>query len=78
MSEDNRSLKQKATVADGDDPVLQWVTFQLGEETYGINVMQVQEVLRHSEIAPVRQARPDLLYWGLLNLPVGKQWVTGH
>ena len=39
-----------------DDPVLQWVTFRLENETYGINVMQVQEVLRYTEIArfPVR------------------------
>ncbi len=35
------------------DEVLQWVTFQLEEETYGINVMQVREVLRYTEIAPV-------------------------
>lgn len=37
-----------------NDEVLQWVTFQLEEETYGINVMQVREVLRYTEIAPVR------------------------
>ena len=36
-----------------DDPILQWVTFRLVNETYGINVMQVQEVLRYTEIAPV-------------------------
>ena len=66
MSSDNRSLKQKATVSDSDDPVLQWVTFQLSEETYGINVMQVQEVLRHSEIAPVPGA-PDYVL-GIINL----------
>ena len=36
-----------------EDPILQWVTFRLDNETYGINVMQVQEVLRHTEIAPV-------------------------
>ncbi len=36
-----------------NDEVLQWVTFQLEEETYGINVMQVREVLRYTEIAPV-------------------------
>ena len=29
--------------ADSNDEVLQWVTYRLGEETYGINVMQVQE-----------------------------------
>ncbi|MCC5855580.1 MAG: chemotaxis protein CheW [Idiomarina sp.] len=66
MTQDNPSLKQKAITSDGDDPVLQWVTFQLSEETYGINVMQVQEVLRHSEIAPVPGA-PDYVL-GIINL----------
>jgi purine-binding chemotaxis protein CheW len=45
---------------------LQWVTFKLGNETYGINVMQVQEVLRVSEIAPVPGA-PDYVI-GIINL----------
>lgn len=49
-----------------DDPVLQWVTFRLDGETYGINVMQVQEVLRYSEIAPVPGAPPYVL--GIINL----------
>ena len=49
-----------------DDPVLQWVTFRLEGETYGINVMQVQEVLRHSEIAPVPGAPSYVL--GIINL----------
>ncbi len=49
-----------------DDPVLQWVTFRLDNETYGINVMQVQEVLRYSEIAPVPGAPPYVL--GIINL----------
>lgn len=48
------------------DEVLQWVTFQLEEETYGINVMQVREVLRYSEIAPVPGA-PDYVL-GIINL----------
>ncbi len=51
---------------DGNDEVLQWVTYRLGEETYGINVMQVQEVLRHTEIAPVPGA-PDYVL-GIINL----------
>ncbi|MGF1688912.1 chemotaxis protein CheW [Photobacterium japonica] len=51
---------------DNNDQVLQWVTFQLGEETYGINVMQVREVLRYSEIAPVPGA-PDYVI-GIINL----------
>lgn len=51
---------------DGSDQVLQWVTFQLEDETYGINVMQVREVLRYSEIAPVPGA-PDYVL-GIINL----------
>lgn len=49
-----------------DDPVLQWVTFRLNGETYGVNVMQVQEVLRYSEIAPVPGAPNYVL--GIINL----------
>ena len=51
---------------DSNDEVLQWVTYRLGEETYGINVMQVQEVLRYTEIAPVPGA-PDYVL-GIINL----------
>ncbi|UTV27007.1 MULTISPECIES: chemotaxis protein CheW [Photobacterium] len=51
---------------DGNDQVLQWVTFQLEDETYGINVMQVREVLRYTEIAPVPGA-PDYVL-GIINL----------
>ena len=48
------------------DPILQYVTFKLEGETYGINVMQVQEVLRHTEIAPVPGAPSYVL--GIINL----------
>ena len=48
------------------DPVIQWVTFKLDNEIYGINVMQVQEVLRMTEIAPVPGA-PDYVL-GIINL----------
>ena len=50
----------------GDDPVLQYVTFRLADETYGLNVMQIQEVLRYTEIAPVPGA-PDYVL-GIINL----------
>ncbi|WLD56999.1 chemotaxis protein CheW [Salinispirillum sp. LH 10-3-1] len=49
-----------------DDPILQWVTFRLENESYGINVMQVQEVLRYTEIAPVPGAPSYVL--GIINL----------
>ncbi|MGL4734363.1 MAG: chemotaxis protein CheW [Enterovibrio sp.] len=54
-------LKEK-----GNDDVLQWVTFMLRSETYGINVMQVREVLRYTEIAPVPGAPSHVL--GIINL----------
>ncbi|MCH8496889.1 MAG: chemotaxis protein CheW [Marinobacter sp.] len=49
-----------------DDKVLQYVTFRLDNETYGIDVMQIQEVLRYSEIAPV-PGSPDYVL-GIINL----------
>ena len=48
------------------EEVCQWVTFKLENETYGVNVMQVQEVLRYTEIAPVPGA-PDYVL-GIINL----------
>ncbi len=51
---------------DANDEVLQWVTYRLENETYGINVMQVQEVLRYTEIAPVPGAPEYVL--GIINL----------
>lgn len=52
--------------AQATDPVIQWVTFRLDNETYGINVMQVQEVLRVTEIAPVPGSPNYVL--GIINL----------
>lgn len=57
-------MNQKAV--DPQDEVLQWVTFRLEGENYGINVMQVQEVLRVSEITPVPGTPPYIL--GIINL----------
>lgn len=49
-----------------DNAVLRWVTFRLEREKYCVNVMQVQEVLRISEIAPVPGAPSYVL--GIINL----------
>jgi purine-binding chemotaxis protein CheW len=50
----------------GGSPLIQFVTFILMDEVYGINVMQVQEVLRVTEIAPVPGAPAYVL--GIVNL----------
>lgn len=60
------SSPQKIQAEATNDEVLQYVTFRLAEETYGINVMMVQEVLRYTEIAPVPGA-PDYVL-GIINL----------
>jgi len=49
-----------------EDPITQWVTFILDGEKYGINVIQVREVLRNIEIAPVPGALSYVL--GIINL----------
>jgi purine-binding chemotaxis protein CheW len=62
----SNSRSVAAATAAKDDLVLQWVIFKLDNETYGINVMQVQEILRYTEIAPVPGA-PDYVL-GIINL----------
>jgi len=49
-----------------DDSSIQCVTFRLDDECYGINVMQIREVLRVADIAPVPGA-PDYVL-GIINL----------
>jgi purine-binding chemotaxis protein CheW len=59
-------MSNSAAESAAGDQVIQLVTFRLKDETYGINVMQVQEVLRVSEIAPVPGAPGYVL--GIINL----------
>ena len=51
---------------ESQNAVVQWVTFSLGAEHFGVPVMQVQEVLRVTEIAPVPGAPGHVL--GIINL----------
>ena len=61
-----QNIQNSAQSQSSDDPVLQYVTFRLADETYGLNVMRIQEVLRYTEIAPVPGA-PDYVL-GIINL----------
>lgn len=61
MSATNTAVSSKV-----NDEIIQWVTFRLDEEKYGINVMQVQEVLRLTEIAPVPGSPSYVM--GIVNL----------
>ena len=46
--------------------IKQWVSFMLGEETYAVDVMKIQEVLRPVEITPVAGSPHFVL--GVINL----------
>ncbi len=59
-------IAAKQDYSSQDDPILQWVTFKLENEKYGVNVMQVQEVLRMTDIAPVPGAPHYVV--GIVNL----------
>lgn len=48
------------------DSQSQWVTFQMDQERYGINVLQVQEIIRMNDITPVPGAPRHIL--GVINL----------
>lgn len=63
MSDERRNASERVNI---NDEILQWVTFKLDRETYGINVMQVQEVLRYTEVAPVPGA--PMYVMGIINL----------
>lgn len=52
--------------ATGTQEQMQCVTFTLEDEIYGINVMQVQEVLREIEVAPLPGAPHYVI--GIINL----------
>ncbi|MDR2819661.1 MAG: chemotaxis protein CheW [Desulfovibrio sp.] len=49
-----------------DDTLLQLVTFSIGEEEFGVNILKVQEIIRTMEITKVPRA-PDFVE-GVINL----------
>jgi purine-binding chemotaxis protein CheW len=60
------STAAAAVSVSAESRMSQWVTFALEGETYGVNVMQVQEVLKLTDIAPVPGA-PEYVV-GIINL----------
>lgn len=49
-----------------DDQLLQLVTFSIGEEEFGVNILKVQEIIRTMEITKLPRA-PDFVE-GVINL----------
>lgn len=49
-----------------DDELLQLVTFSIGEEEFGVNILKVQEIIRTMEITKVPRS-PDFVE-GVINL----------
>ncbi|MBQ9494456.1 MAG: chemotaxis protein CheW [Treponema sp.] len=50
----------------GEDSQFQLVTFQLGEEVYGVNIMDVKEIVKIQEVRPIPNA-PHYVE-GIINL----------
>ena len=48
------------------EPLIRWVTFQLGQEVYGVVVNKVREILRINNLSPVPGA-PDYIV-GITNI----------
>ncbi|KEA61886.1 Positive regulator of CheA protein activity (CheW) [Marinobacterium lacunae] len=64
---DKNKQETKSRKSQQEDIVYhQWATFRVDNELYGIDVMQVKEVLRYSEITPVPGA--DVSVLGIINL----------
>ena len=59
MAKDSSQKKQ-------DDELLQLVTFSIGEEEFGVNILKVQEIIRTMEITKVPRS-PDFVE-GVINL----------
>ena len=66
MSDKEQKKEETSAVNKKNGELLRWVTFKLGNEIYGVNVMQVREVLRYTDIAPVPGAPSYVL--GIINL----------
>ena len=66
MSDKEQKKEETSAVNEKNGELLRWVTFKLGNEIYGVNVMQVREVLRYTDIAPVPGAPSYVL--GIINL----------
>jgi len=52
--------------AESSDALLQLVTFRVAEEEYGVDILSVQEIIRHTDITKVPSAPPFVE--GVLNL----------
>lgn len=64
---EKRKQDQQSRKAQQEEVVYhQWATFRVDNELYGIDVMQVKEVLRFSKITPVPGA--DISILGIINL----------
>lgn len=60
------SLEEYGLTSNDDDQQTQWLMFNLGNESYGVDVLHVQEILQYPEVSPVPGA-PDYVL-GIINL----------
>ncbi len=63
---ENETLLSSPSFAYEDDDIIQLVTFCLGDEEFGVNIIIVSEIIRLVQITPVPHA-PDFIL-GVINL----------
>jgi len=61
-----KQTEHNTRTQEGQEEYRQWATFSVAEELYGIDVMQVKEVLRYTDITPVPGAPKGIM--GIINL----------
>ncbi|MBT3146170.1 chemotaxis protein CheW [Neptunomonas phycophila] len=67
IQQSTKDKKERAKRANQEEIVyLQWATFKVNNELYGIDVMQVKEVLRYTAITPVPGSEYYIM--GIINL----------
>lgn len=60
------NLEEYGLIQSDDDQLTQWLTFTLGKESYGVDVLHVQEIIQYPEISPVPGSPVYVL--GIINL----------
>ncbi len=58
-------FQQEAEQAE-TDPLLQLVSFNIGEEIFGVNILMVQEIIRSTPVTPIPDSPPFIE--GVINL----------
>lgn len=61
-----QAIEETVDAGYADDPILQYLTFQLARETYAVDILHVREIIEYGSITPIPMM-PDFIS-GVINL----------